>query len=405
MRLSLAVALACLATASLAAQDLARLQKDLRSRDVATRLAAATQLAALGPAAAKAIRPLQAALADTDPAVAMAAGCALGSIGPAAIKSIRRSLGDRSCQLAAMRAVEELGPAGAELVPDLLLALREETLELNEAAGKAVVKIGASATPHLIGGLKRRVSSYSAVVMLRELGAEASGATDALIALIDDGSDLPLVLSDAATTLGRIGDPAAVPALTRALGKPQDESLVTAAADALGHIGPAATASVAALIEVLTNKRKTYTPTARGRAARALGSIGSLDTAAVEAVHAASTDDNLEVRTAAESALLVLAPPPGIDGHLARLRHRDPSLRYLAVVALGELGDAARPHIARLVDRAVKDTDRGVRLAALRSIAALGGVAPGEAAALQPLIAGDDEELAQAAKAALPAGG
>src|SRR5690606_21848066 len=109
------------------------LAKNLRSRDEAVRLAAATELATLGPAAAPAAGALYTALDDASPAIRKAAAKALGAIGPKAVSMVRKALGDRKRQLEALAAAGALGGAAGPLMPDILKLWRQETVEMKEA--------------------------------------------------------------------------------------------------------------------------------------------------------------------------------------------------------------------------------------------------------------------------------
>ena len=147
-----------------------------------------------------------------------------------------------------------------------------------------------------------------------------------------------------ATGTGRIGDPAAVPALTAALRDPTNAPKVRGfAATALGRIGDRA--AVKALANVLQDKTGTLTntPWVRGSAANALGQIG--DRAAVPALANALADktNTHEVRGSAANALGQIGDPAAVEALTTALTDKtnESNVRGSAATALGQIGDSA----------------------------------------------------------------
>jgi HEAT repeat protein len=113
--------------------------------------------------------------------------------------------------------------------------------------------------------------------LLRDAGASTSDSSGARF---DSAPDLEILARDgdaalrrrALMSVGRVGDPAALPALVKALNDP-DETVRAAAAFAIGVLG--APGSSAPLVGML----KDPSPVIRGRAAEALGLLGDAATA------------------------------------------------------------------------------------------------------------------------------
>jgi HEAT repeat protein len=230
----------------------------------------------IGPAAAEAVPALIIALGDKERAVREGATKALAQIGSAAVPALITALGDKECAVrqGAANALGQLGPAAAETVPALITALGDPDAESREKAAW----------------------------VLKQIGPAAAKAVPALItALGDDDKDVRWY---AGTALGRTGPAAAeaVPALITALGKiDAEEGSRWSAVEILGRIGPAAAEAVPALIIALGDADYYV----RGSAAKALGRIGP---AAVPALIIALGDADAGVRQRAAEALGWIGP-------------------------------------------------------------------------------------------------
>jgi HEAT repeat protein len=197
--------------------SLADLQRKLRDPKPEQRRAAAEAIARLGAEALPAAAALATALADKDPSVGEAAGHALGAIGKGAVPTIRKALADHERELHAFTAAGALGANGAELVPDMLKALRREAAIGFEQVTKAAVAIGEPAVPHLIKALKDRALSSHAVNTLAGMGRAARAAMPDVMQLAEDKSQLVGVRGSAASAVGSIGMEAAAPYVGRLL--------------------------------------------------------------------------------------------------------------------------------------------------------------------------------------------
>jgi HEAT repeat protein len=220
----------------------------------------------------------------------------------------------------------------------------------------------------------------------------------------------------AARQLARSGDARATPALVRALGdgavwdrapsgvRPDYLPVARAAADALAELGPLAVPDVTGAlasadevsIPVPADDQGVYigdygaeTLHVARLAADVLARIGAPAVSALPALVALLPDRRAEVRDAARSALLALAPHAGdlgidevdLAGALsASLALDDRLARAAWARKLSHLGGAAVPALLR----ATADPDAGVREAAIH---ALGRIGPAAADAVETLAA------------------
>jgi HEAT repeat protein len=233
----------------------------LRGRSTLRRAEACRLLGRLG--GSDAVAPLVERLGDQNPAVRREAIGALADLGAVeALVDIARAIdttNDWGNLLTTMRLVR-LGPRAVPTIGALLAsATSAETLKaLLQVSGG----LGAAADPGQVRLLALHRNPEVRVEALRTLGCiapEAESVTVCLAAM--DDQEWP-VRALAAASLGRLGDPAAVPRLERAMGDPAYwvRHHVTGALLALGSAGAAA----------LTRARKHQNPFVRDMAAQAL---------------------------------------------------------------------------------------------------------------------------------------
>jgi HEAT repeat protein len=192
-----------------------------------------------------------------------------------------------------------LGEIGAESVPALLAALKEDAVWREGLAASALVKATPGAT-NLLAALLDAAQAEPAVrtpiaALLPRIGTPAAEALDRLLT----GSDRRLK-SWAVGVLRDFGTDAKV-AVTNLLTilQAEDQWFRASAARTLGSIGPAAAPAVPALTERL----KDEFAEARTAAATALGFIGVKNASVFEAIRLAAQDPNAEVAEAARAAL------------------------------------------------------------------------------------------------------
>jgi HEAT repeat protein len=124
---------------------------------------------------------------------------------------------------AAAKDLAAMGPRAREAIPALLKALSRKgaAIEFTTAVSRAIKAIGVSAIPDYIDYLESGDPGirFSAAQMLGSFGEKAGPAVDALVEVLENDEDMNVRLS-AASALGRIGRAAyaAVPALRRVRG-------------------------------------------------------------------------------------------------------------------------------------------------------------------------------------------
>ena len=123
-------------------EDVARLMKDLKARDIKTRIAAAEELGHIGQVkksfTESAVPALIDALHDPDGGVRKAAAEALGKVDPdlkLAVPALQNALKDKAppVRIAAAGALGQIGPDAKDAVP----ALREMQQDSNRAVSRA----------------------------------------------------------------------------------------------------------------------------------------------------------------------------------------------------------------------------------------------------------------------------
>lgn len=246
---------------------------------------------------------------------------------------------------AVARAIGALGPAfGAEVIPALLSALDDQTLTVRIAVIEALGAVVSEPDAVMSRALLTRLSDREGSVR-----AAAAAALGALGARTDEEAEaLTLALNDAETRVQ------------------------VAAAFALGSAGAAA-GQMPALIEALSAIGWSH----RAAAALALGEIGPAAAPAIPALLELSRDEIALARSAATRALGRLAPQRAdvIAAVLERLSDAASEPRRAAAEALAQAHDMSPEMQARaratLLD-ALHDPREGVRLAASRTLSALG---------------------------------
>ena len=158
-----------------------------------------------------------------------------------------------------------------------------------------------------------------------------------------------------AHVLGKLRDPAAVPALAPLL-RDEAEQVAAKAAFSLGQVGGAGAAE--ALIAALGDRR----PAVRDEVAAALARLDGSSPLLIEALR----DPAPEVRALAAEALGLAREPAGAGPLADLLRDGDPEVRFAALLALGQLDVEAA---GRAVEGEVDSPDDRTRLLARRLVA------------------------------------
>ena len=192
---------------------------------------------------------------------------------------------------------------------------------------------------------------------LRDLGAAAVGA---LVSALK--KDDPVIRSESAFVLGRIGRREAVPSLIEALSD-VDARVRSSAAYALGEIADAK--AVDPLVRLLFDAEADV----RGNACFALGHIPDASGRAAPELVKALADPDENVRNLAASALGGTKEPKALPALAwSALNDKSPGVRALAAVSMGALGD--RRACATLVSL-LDDGEYVVRARAIEGLLAL----------------------------------
>ena len=329
------------------------LKDALDDEDSSVRSEAASALGFIGEPAA--VGALSDALDDVDPSVRWSAAQALGFIAdPAAVPALSEALNDADSFVRSV-AVEALVAIGDSGAVEPLLALVAVKPTATVAVGERDPFLEAVRALGTLGDAR-------AVARLLELAAGPADVDSLTVLLVTQAAD------DALDAIG----PAAIPALTGAVGSP-DAKIALAATTALGRRGPAAIPGLA---------KSVRSPHADAALA-AVTALGRLGAPALDPLLAALGDKRSAIRVAAASALGGFGKP-ALKPLFAALKHKDAALRVAAATSLGQIGDraATSPLIAALADAKVAQEHGGDRGLFHEASAALASIHRGDATAL-----------------------
>lgn len=243
----------------------------LTTESAPERLAAATELLALGWRAGAALPALGVALTDPDARVRECAARALAAIGPMSVPVLVPALRDETVWtdgFAATSLVEASGAAAG--LPEALVAAAEGHRALRDDVLALLPAVGAEAVPHLARLVRTgdRTLRWWAIDAIKSYGPAATNAVDALVRNM----------------------------------QVDNQWFKSHSAEALGRIGPGARSAVPELVARLADG---YAD-ARANAARALGLIGDDGDAVLAALRKATRDPDAGVIAAATEALKAL---------------------------------------------------------------------------------------------------
>ena len=340
----------------------------LSAKEEEVRMACRDALVVVGRSKTKgpnpALQPLIKALANADAFTRQHASEALGEIGdPQASPGLLKILDDpnRLVQLAATYAVGKVKDRAA--VPPLIAKLTTKDRVVREAAATSLGQLGdPAAVMPLVAALKDpvdkvREQAAASLGRIAPKDAAALAAISAAAQSADEGTRGAAVFA-----LGRIANPAAVPAIAQRLNPASETSpaIRTRAAQALGNLQSAA--GVEALVTALSDSdwRVNYAAEA------ALSALGKLAQPRLTALLGAA--DPLTARYA-RKALVHMSPPP--TAALTQLLTTAPAEARLSItLALGEIHDAAAQTTLQSL---TVDPDPKVAVAAKAGLSARGG--------------------------------
>lgn len=332
----------------------------------------------------------------------------------------RRSKSPRSAERRRAAIERVVAANDRRVVPLLIEALNDPWVVVREAAARGLGKLKASeALPRLLelvaedqnadvrraaGWALGAIGDARCIEALLKLGAEQARFRVHVIEIVSrfGRAAVPTLINalqrasltvriDAASTLGRIQDPAALKPLLATLSAPEP-MLRARAAEAIGQLGdaravphllpllrdPEPEVSLAALqtLSQMSDEKSVphllpflqhAQPECRGLAAAAIGRCG--DDAAAAALMPLVTDPDVTVRQRAVESLGNLQWPGAVAGLMVALDDLNPGVRRRAAEALGELRDVAA--LPALTEKLLDDSSE-VRRASAGALGSLG---------------------------------
>lgn len=365
-------------------------------------------LAEIGPDAAGAVPALTKLLDSDAHGVRREAILALAAIGPAAKPAAEKLAGLIDCPINGVPAIYALGSIGSvsgDVKAKLTAKAEGDDPIVKTVSAWALAKLhpgdkrfASRAAKLLVEGLqsddpKVRVAAAKA---LESLDADPEVVRPILMSALDDADDdTVVVMLDALVAVG----PAIVPRLVKALGNEQAQPYVCYM---IGELGPAAAPATEALAKLLTApKEETQT-----EAAFALAEIGPDAAAAVPALTKA-LDSEGPVRFAASYALgrigkKAMKAKPAL---LAQLNDDD-SMALISAWALAHIHPecpACQEKALPVLIAGLDDPSGEYRSEAASGICCFGAAAKGAVEKLKKALDDADEDVREAAEAALKA--
>jgi HEAT repeat protein len=351
------------------------------------------------------VNALVARIAATTGAARDLAAQELATLGAKAVPALRRILedGDDAQRIAALIGIGKMGKAAEPLTPAMSKLWMLERKALSDGVEHGFVGLGAVGVPELTRCLGESGIQQQACHALTRIGPAAKPAVPALCKLLASRSSGG---STAATTLGEIRDPAAIPFLVKVVAEgaenPRgcDSAKVANAAQALGKFGLAAAAAAPALVKVMQFDGDSFTAVMSDRAASALGDIGVRTEPVLAALRDAAKTRTGDLQRAARDSLEVLECPAGAsDGAIAQaIRHTSAELRLLGLRRAIERGAKGDKLVASIVWSYEHTDDVAVRMAAIAALGAIGVVDESVVRVLDAACKHADAQLAAAAQ-------
>jgi len=297
----------------------------LSNADPSLRFVASEALVKLGPVAVPA---LIGTLGHKDPGVVSAVAEILGKIGDKqSVKPLVKALKHQTADSVKLSVASALGAIGGpEVVEPLIDILKDRDSVAQFTAVESLAEIGKVAVTYLTAELKNPDQDI-VLAVVETLGRTGDPvALPPLIELLDtDPSDA--VRMSVVRAMGQLGDPEAVPVL---VGRLNDSVSVvkSIAAEALVRIGPA---SVKPLLETLNNRD----PETQDLAATALAKIG---TPVVEPLIERLSVSNARLSWTIMDILGNIRDEDAVDAIIEKLQDADPDVAIKAAETLGSIG-------------------------------------------------------------------
>ncbi len=366
--------------------SLANRLASLKVRDQLTRRNAVSVLGQYTEQAAQVIPALVEALDSADGTIQSLASSSLARLGPVALPALRQVLGQGrpTARVEAARGIGKLGPKAALAVPDLVALVRDPAIAkpLRIASCDALSAIGPTAQltlPVLREALRdaEPVLRRSAALALGALGPAEPANLAALVTALEDPSEIVAVA--AATALGRYGPQAqvAVPSFLRILHRANGtrersafpHALRRQVLLALTEVGPAASAAVPVLAELVRDGHEDYE--IRQLGVRALGRFGPAASEALPALREIlMTSDNRSFTLVPVTlqTLTQLRRDGGLEVLLEVARKAPENVRCTTIATLGCLGAEGQAALPLLKELNLTEKSLRVRSAIQRAL-------------------------------------
>jgi HEAT repeat protein len=300
----------------------------------------------------------------------------LGAEAESALDVLGLISGSRSVpeeRVAALESLVRVDVAGEKVLPWLLAAWRsgEPPDEVHLAAKRALLvfpRVDGALIPAVIQDLQSENGTVRgrALALVTELGTDAGGVVNTLVAELDQGSGP--AMAEMQRALGAVG-PVALARVYEAL-----RQRGPAALEAPEHWGFGVARQVTVLaLPVLMSGMGDASPAVRAAALEGVAQVGMEARGTAGPVTALLGDPVAGVRSRAWRA----AARSGLDtGELlarldSALEDPDPEVRRAVVGSVALLGEAAKPAVPALI-RELASPDAEMRLAAVRALGALG---------------------------------
>jgi HEAT repeat protein len=265
------------ALADIGAPALPVLKQALVSQDSNVRYGVIMALGEIGPPAADAITPLMKDFGATqsmnERVAIIHSSVKIAPTDPQVLSLLQAALVVKDFRQNSLRALGEIGPGAASIVPKILTYLEDKDPQTRFEAVGALAGIGP--VEGVVDGLAGRLTDDEARVKLRAaqtlgtFAAEGAGAATALAFALDDKD--PEMRQASAKALGEMA-PASMATLTKLTNALQDKDPGTRreVANALGKFGSIASGSIAALQKVAASDEFDYVKTAASQAIKAI---------------------------------------------------------------------------------------------------------------------------------------
>ena len=354
------------------------LVEGLTSSDNVVRAQTAEALGVIGEMAGDAAPSLVAALGDQNDAVRAKAAEALGKIGEGvaelAVPGLVRLLRDEDNWVRALaaEALGQMGDGAEDATPALLRSLRHPNplVRANavEALGRLKVEEARSALEAACTDEDAGVRA-KAVRAVAELGEAPASSTAAVVACLTDPD--PQVRALAVDAVGGWSGVTVDPHVFLGLIDDGNDEVATRAI----RLAPSLSTVEAVLPALRGRLRGTPNPLVQTAAAIALGRLGPPAAEAAPELSAAAQEGDVELRVAAMRALALIQPPDAAAVFATGLRDPDPRIRKVAsggLMKVTAIPDAAVPAVVE----SLRDPDEQVRANAAHLLSLLDPVPP-----------------------------